>query len=143
MIDFNTCICHIEFENNVTFPEYFSAKNPAHIQRWINDNQDLKDISLLSDLLNEHENEETLVSNDNMKDVFKMLKNRELHPKGYFDKQGRFYLEDKELVDVRAPSVKYPYSQMVAGRTSKFVKKIAEKYRCKNKNELIACFKSN
>ncbi|MDO4895662.1 hypothetical protein [Moraxella sp.] len=71
-----------------------------------------------------------------------MLKERKLHPVGEFDKRGRFYLEDDELVDVRSPSAAYPYSQMSAGRTSKFVKAMAEKYKVQSKDELLALFTS-
>lgn len=124
MIDFNTCICHIEFKNDVRFPKYFSASNPYHIKNWIKENEELEDIDLLKNLLIEHEKEKMRVTECEMREVFIMLKNRDLHPRGEFDKQGRFYLDDSELVDVRAPSYKYPYSQMSAGRTSKFVKKI-------------------
>lgn len=66
-----------------------------------------------------------------------MLKNREIHPSGNFDKQGRFYAENADLIDVRTPSRDYPYSQMTACRTLKYVKKVAEKFNCSNINDLI------
>lgn len=82
------------------------------------------------------------VSREDVKKVWRMLKDRELHPCGEFDKAGRFYLRDSELVNVRRPSAKYPYSQMHAGRTSKFVTSIADKYKCQTFEELKNCFKS-
>ncbi len=66
-----------------------------------------------------------------------MLKDRQIHPRGIFDKQGRFFLENSELVSVREPSVAHPYSQLAAGRTKKYVKAVVEKYSPKNKQELI------
>lgn len=86
---------------------------------------------------------EVNLSKEDLKKVYIMLKERELHPKGSFDKAGRFYLDDSELVDVRPPSAAYPYSQMKAGRTSAFVKKMADKYKATNLNELIALFVKN
>lgn len=44
--------------------------------------------------------------------VYLMLKNREIHPSGAFDKQGRFYATNSDLLNVRTPSAAYPYSQM-------------------------------
>ena len=49
--------------------------------------------------------------------VYQQLKLREIHPSGHFDKGGRFYLDNDDLVSVRSPSRAYPYSQMIAGRT--------------------------
>ena len=95
----------------------------------------------LNQLIIEHENSTANISKQDLKDVYEMLKERQLHPTGEFDKMGRFYLEDYELVDVRSPSAKYPYSQMNAGRTSKFIKAMAEKYKVQSKDELIALFK--
>lgn len=79
---------------------------------------------------------ETKVSKADIKEVYIKLKEREENPRGKFDKQGRFYLRDKDLVDVRAPSTAYPYSQMNAGRTATFVKALAHKYKCQNLQEL-------
>lgn len=72
--------------------------------------------------------------------VYSKLQERELHPRGAFDKRGRFYLEDGELVNVRAPSARHPYSEMLAGRTFNFVLAIAEKYRCATQSELESHF---
>lgn len=95
---------------------------------------------LKSELLEFKKKTHSLTKND-LKSVYMMLKNRELNPRGCFDSRGRFYLDDDELVDVRPPSAKYPYTQMKAGRTSKFVEAIADKYACKTHDELVARFK--
>ena len=70
--------------------------------------------------------------------VYSELKNREIHPAGEFDSAGRFYLNNSDLVNVRTPSRTWPYSQMVAGRTKKYVKKVAEKYSCNSVESLRA-----
>jgi hypothetical protein len=50
------------------------------------------------------------------------LKTRAIHPKGSFDKAGRFYLDTTySCCAVRSPSRSYPYSQMVHGRTAEHV----------------------
>lgn len=132
-----TIITDIEFDNDVTIPD---ISNPTAMLAYINNNQEL-DLTALQAYYNENYVEkEATVSREDIKAVFQMLKDRELHPVGTFDKAGRFYLRDSELVDVRSPSAKYPYSQMNAGRTAKFVKAIAEKYKCSDKAALIACF---
>jgi hypothetical protein len=68
--------------------------------------------------------------------VYSELKNRVINPSGTFDKAGRFYLENDDLVSVRSPSRSYPYSQMTAGRTRKYVKAVCEKYDCQSEAEL-------
>lgn len=92
------------------------------------------------ELLDKHSEVESTLTDDETKEVWRMLKDRHLNPKGEFDKQGRFYLKDSELVNVRTPSARYPYSQMTAGRSSKFVKAVAQKYNCKSKEELLKRF---
>ena len=72
-----------------------------------------------------------------LKEVYLMLKNREIHPSGSFDKQGRFYAKNSDLLNVRTPSAAYPYSQMTAARTLKYVKAVASKFECSTKDELI------
>lgn len=81
-----------------------------------------------------------IITNEEINDVYEMLQARKLHPSGTFDNAGRFYLDDSDLVDVRSPSRSYPYSQMVAGRTKKFVKALVGKYRPQSKAELIKLF---
>ena len=77
------------------------------------------------------------ISKEELEEVYNMLKDRIIHPPGHFDKGGRFWLKDSDLVNVRTPSRAYPYSHMIAGRTLKFVKSMAIKYKCKNKEELL------
>lgn len=153
----NSTISTIGFELELSDKRVrFNTKNPAAVQRFINNiqeefadelaaNLDAKQaVEQLQSLLDEHNTQTVNVSKDDLKEVYLMLKDRKLHPVGEFDKRGRFYLEDDELVDVRPPSASYPYSQMSAGRTSKFVKAMAEKYKVQSKDEvyqqkLITC----
>jgi hypothetical protein len=69
---------------------------------------------------------------ETIKKVYDLLKNREINPNGYFDNAGRFWLENSDLVDVREPSRSWPYSQMMAGRSLKYVKAVAKKFECQN-----------
>lgn len=152
----NACIDTLGFElelsDNAT---RFNSNNPHTLTNWIKkiqedyrdeiaDNLVAKDaINQLQSLLNEQQDLSVGVTKDELNQVYEMLKNRELHPAGEFDKRGFFYLEDYELVDVRAPSVKYPYSQMKAGKTSKFVKALAQKYKPQNFDDLISLFRKH
>lgn len=131
----------------------FNIKNNTSLKKFINflkedysceieENEEAKKaIDELTSIVEYRSTLKSGLSKEILKEVYVMLKNRELHPRGEFDKRGRFYLEDDELVNVRSPSVTYPYSQMLAGRTSKFVKAMADKYNCQTKEELVACFK--
>jgi hypothetical protein len=91
---------------------------------------------LLKQSIIEHEQKITTITMDEIKSVFIKLKEREKNPRGKFDKSRRFYVKDYELLDVREPSEKYPHSQMNAARTAKFVKALAEKYKCQSLEEL-------
>lgn len=130
----------IEFENDILFPVSRSVNNPIDLRWFIEQYPDIDMRELEDAVIEKFDNNECTVTTDEMKEVYLMLKNRELHPCGEFDKAKRFYLRDSELVDVRTPSARYPFSQMVSGRTSKFVKDIAHKYKCKSKEELISLF---
>lgn len=72
-------------------------------------------------------------------EVYQELKNRDIHPTGEFDKAGRFYAEHDDLINVRSPTRSWPFSQMQACRTKKYVKAVAEKFNCKNADELRGC----
>jgi len=74
---------------------------------------------------------------DFVKEVYKMLQEREIHPHGTFDSGGRFYAEHNDLIDVRAPSRAWPHSHMIACRTLKYVKKVYDKFKIETKEELI------
>ncbi|AKI27688.1 hypothetical protein [Moraxella phage Mcat17] len=138
----------IGFELDLTDAQTkINISNPAELKRFIaeydhSDNKDAQEaIDELKAVIAEHETKAIGVSKDELKQVYVMLKERQLHPRGEFDKAGRFYLDDADLVDVRPPSTKYPYSQMSAGRTAKFVKAMAEKYKVQTIEELISLFK--
>lgn len=68
-----------------------------------------------------------MVTKEDIKEVYLSLKEREIHPTGTFDKQGRWYAKHRELICVRSPSKAYPYSELLACRTHKYVEAIAEK----------------
>lgn len=149
----NETISNIGFELELSDKETrINTRNPHTVARFIdyineeyneelaNNAEAQAELAKLQSLLDEHNAQETNISKDALKEVYQMLKDRQIHPCGEFDKQGRFYLEDDELVDVRTPSAKYPFSQMNAGRTSKFVKAIAEKYKVQSKEELLSLF---
>lgn len=138
----------IGFELDLTDAQTkINLSNPAELNRFIaeHDNSGNPDaqeaINELKAVIAEHETKAIGVTKDELKQVYVMLKERKLHPRGEFDRAGRFYLDDADLVDVRPPSTKYPYSQMSAGRTAKFVKAMAEKYKVQNLEQLIALFK--
>jgi len=78
-----------------------------------------------------------MITKEDMKDVYEMLKNRLIHPSGTFDKSGRFYAANDDLINVRTPSRAWPFSHMMACRTLKYVKKVAEKFDCETKEDLI------
>lgn len=69
--------------------------------------------------------------------VFKMLQNREIHPKGTFDSKKRFTALNSDLIDVRAPSAAWPNSHMLACRTKKYVTKVYDKFKCESMKDLI------
>lgn len=78
-----------------------------------------------------------MLDNEILTQVFKLLQEREIHPSGTFDNGGRFYATHSDLINVRYPSRKWPYSHMTACRTLKYVKAINEKFNPKTKDELI------
>lgn len=150
----NTAVTTLGFELELSDKATrFNVQNPHAVANWVDDIKDefkaeielnqaaQKAIAELETILADHSQLTVGVSSADMKKVYEMLKNRELHPEGEFDKAGRFYLEDYELVDVRAPSAKYPFSQMNAGRTSKFVKAMAEKYKVQTLDQLTSLFR--
>lgn len=130
----------------------FNKRNPYMVELFIdyckyNYAQQLKEkaeaeekLESLVQALNEFNTLQHNVTDKEIKEVCTLLKERKIHPKGEFDKRGRFYLDDVELVSVRSPSAKFPYSQMVAGRTRKFVNAMADKYKPQNKDELLKLF---
>ena len=72
------------------------------------------------------------ISAEDITAVYKDLRDRQAHPRGHFDKAGRWYSHYPDLVGhVRWPSRHYPYSQMSAARSKKFVRALAETHGCK------------
>jgi hypothetical protein len=76
------------------------------------------------------------MNQEDIKKVYEMLKSRTIHPRGSFDDAGRWYANNDDLINVRAPSRAFPYSQMNACRTLKYVKAVAEKFSCETVEEL-------
>ncbi len=74
---------------------------------------------------------------ETINEVYLMLKSRAIHPSGKFDNAGRWYASHDDLINVREPSRTYPYSQMTACRTKKYVIKVIEKFNIKTKAKLI------
>ncbi len=70
--------------------------------------------------------------------VYCELKERIIHPTGKFDNGGRWYAENSDLISCRTPSRAWPYSQMSACRTKKYVKAVQEQFNCKTIDELRA-----
>ena len=74
-----------------------------------------------------------------IKEVHQRLKDRSIHPSGTFDNAGRWYSDNADLINVRSPSRSWPYSQMCACRTKKYVAAVANKFSCKTLTELMEC----
>ncbi len=68
--------------------------------------------------------------------IYHELKGRMIHPTGEFDPSGRWYAEHPDLINVRRPSRSYPYSEMAACRTKKYVTAVCDKFNCKSVEEL-------
>jgi hypothetical protein len=69
---------------------------------------------------------------DFIREVYQELKDRVINPSGTFDKAGRWYSDNPDLIAVRSQSRAYPYSEMAACRTLKYVVAVAEKFNCKS-----------
>ena len=78
------------------------------------------------------------VRKEAIQEVYQQLKSREIHPSGEFDSGGRRYSANQDLISVRTPSRAWPYSEMNACRTKKYVGKVWEKFECKTQAELTA-----
>jgi len=68
--------------------------------------------------------------------VYLELKERMIHPSGEFDNGGRWYADNSDLISCRTPSRSWPYSEMQACRTKKYVKKVQESFKCKTVKSL-------
>jgi len=71
-----------------------------------------------------------------IKQVYTLLKSRSKNPPGSFDKQGRFYSTNADIMSVRSPSAGFPYSQMTHARTLKHIKTLVEARGIKTLAEL-------
>ena len=69
--------------------------------------------------------------------VHALLRDRKIHPCGYFDKAGRWHSDNSDLIKVRPPSRSWPYSQMIACRSKKYVTACYLKFECKNEVDLL------
>jgi hypothetical protein len=61
--------------------------------------------------------------------VYGAMRDRQIHPQGDFDKQGRWYpslAQSAGEMTVRSPSKHYPYSYMKACRTLKHTRRVAD-----------------
>lgn len=143
MKDLKVILEDLCFESEA-FEELFKSfkdctKNPSRMRYLIDlcETDGIKCTELKAALA-EHYAQECTLSKEDIKSVYIKLKDREKNPRGQFDKAGLFYIEDGELLNVRSPSAQYPYSQMNAARTAKFVKALAEKYKCSTLEDLEA-----
>ena len=80
----------------------------------------------------------TTITNEQIKEVYQMLKDRIIHPSGTFDAKKRFTAQNDDLINVRAPSARWPFSHMTACRSLKYVKAVCEKFECKDIDDLIS-----
>lgn len=72
--------------------------------------------------------------------VHEMLKDRVIHPSGRFSSgntSGRWYADNDDLICVRSPSRAWPFSEMTACRTKKYVSKVAHKFNCRTVKKLL------
>lgn len=80
-----------------------------------------------------------LDKNEMIQTVYEMLKNRSIHPAGGFEASistRRWHAKHSDLINVREPSRAYPWSEMNACRSKKYVKAVQEKYNCQTVAEL-------
>lgn len=116
----------------------YDTSNPHHIKLLLDklDNANSDFHQIVTNALIDINKQTSTLSKDAIKSVYMSLKNRDENPRGEFDKNGRFYIIDSDLLNVRSPSIAYPYSQMNAARTAKFVKLLVNKYKCNTIDDL-------
>ena len=78
------------------------------------------------------------ITNEEIKEVYRMLQDRLIHPSGQFDLKKRFTADNSDLINVRSPSAAWPYSHMTACRTLKYVKAVCAKFDCKDVADLLS-----
>ena len=74
---------------------------------------------------------------EDVKEVYELLRDRVINPCGEFDNAGRWFSKNESLLNVRQPSRAWPYSQMKACRTLKYVKAVVAKLGIESKDELM------
>lgn len=136
MFNINKLITDFNFANDDLIGDHYDPNNPHHCYLIIEKFEDEYNMIEFERALCKHNALTANVSKDDVKQVYISLKDRAENPRGTFDKRGRFYIVDSDIVDVRSPSHKYPYSQMNSARTAKFVKALVEKYKCQSIDEL-------
>ena len=72
-----------------------------------------------------------------IKEVTRQLKARIVHPSGTFGRGKKFTATNGDLISVRSPSHRYPFSEMNACRTEKYVTKVAEKFGAKTVKTIL------
>jgi len=74
---------------------------------------------------------------DFIREVYELLRDRDIHPSGAFDNAGRWYAKNSNLISVRTPSRRFPYSELTACRTLKYVKAVVAEFKCKSYKTLL------
>ncbi|EHR0227836.1 hypothetical protein KS670_003396 [Vibrio parahaemolyticus] len=69
--------------------------------------------------------------------VYEMLQDSEVYPSGSFETANKFYADNSHLISCRAPSRAFPYSELNACRTKKYVAKVLQYYNCKSVKTLL------
>ncbi|MHA2811590.1 hypothetical protein ACRZ5S_04420 [Vibrio scophthalmi] len=69
--------------------------------------------------------------------VYEMLQDSDIYPSGSFGTANRFYADNSHLISCRSPSRSFPYSELNACRTKKYVAKVMQYYNCKSVKTLL------
>lgn len=77
-----------------------------------------------------------MITKDDIQAVYAALRDRKINPTGSFDGAGRWYAAHADLIDVRSPSRAWPYSQLKACRTRRYVAAVAAKFSPATRAEL-------
>jgi len=79
-----------------------------------------------------------MTKNEIINSIYEILKNRVIDPSGEFDDKGRWYANNTNLINVRPPSLAWPYSELLACRTKKYVTKCYEYFKCRTVEDLMS-----
>ncbi|HAS6095595.1 TPA: hypothetical protein I7145_13185 [Vibrio vulnificus] len=69
--------------------------------------------------------------------VYEMLQDNDVYPSGSFETANKFYADNSHLISCRAPSRAFPYSELNACRTKKYVARVLQYYNCKSVKTLL------